>query len=156
MGIKGLFPFIRENAGKAVVDVKGQDHYNGKILAIDASTCLYQFLVAIRTGTGNDYTNLTNDKGETTSHLAGFMTRTLKLLEAGVKPGEGLIKFKNYKSKLKRQIYKISTSSVTHKIEISNPNSTLSSLRLRRQASCPQVRRISKQKSSQGSSDRGL
>jgi len=86
MGIKGLIPFIRENAAKAVREINSQQEYNGKILAIDASTCLYQFLVAIKSGTGESYQNLTNEKGETTSHLAGFMTRTLKLLEAGVKP----------------------------------------------------------------------
>ncbi|CAD7945537.1 unnamed protein product [Amoebophrya sp. A120] len=86
MGIKGLIPFIRENAPKAVtVDVK-QANYNGRVIAIDASTCLYQFMVAIRTGTGENYSNLTNDRGETTSHLSGFLNRTLKLLEAGAKP----------------------------------------------------------------------
>ncbi|CAD7938399.1 unnamed protein product [Amoebophrya sp. A25] len=85
MGIKGLMPFIRENAPKAVTETS-QANYNGRVLAIDASTCLYQFMVAIRTGTGSDYQSLTNERGETTSHLAGFMSRTLKLLEAGAKP----------------------------------------------------------------------
>lgn len=86
MGIKGLFPFLREHAPKAVTEIQSQQNYNGRILAIDASTCLYQFVVAIRTGTGESYQNLTNDKGEITSHLSGFLNRTVKLLEAGAKP----------------------------------------------------------------------
>mmetsp|Transcript_4969 Transcript_4969/g.12452 ORF Transcript_4969/g.12452 Transcript_4969/m.12452 type:complete len:446 (-) Transcript_4969:226-1563(-) len=85
MGIKGLIPFIRENAPKAVSETT-QQNYNGRVLAIDASTCLYQFMVAIRTGTGESYQNLTNDAGETTSHLNGFLNRTIRLLENGIKP----------------------------------------------------------------------
>merc|ERR1719505_277628 len=48
--------------------------------------CLYQFLIAIRTGEGETYGGLTNEAGETTSHIIGFLTRTLKILEAGIKP----------------------------------------------------------------------
>lgn len=51
MGIKQLYPFIQENAPKACERPSSQANYNGRILAIDASTCLYQFLVAIRSGT---------------------------------------------------------------------------------------------------------
>ena len=46
--------------------IEGMDvellQYKGKVIAIDASTSLYQFLVAVRTGQGESYQNLTNDK----------------------------------------------------------------------------------------------
>merc|ERR1719421_542090 len=56
----------------------------GRTLAIDASTCLYQFLVAVRQGEAS--TNLTNDEGNVTSHIVGFLSRTVKMMELGVKP----------------------------------------------------------------------
>merc|ERR550519_2017452 len=47
--------------------------------------CLYQFLIAIRDST-NPGLSLTNEHGQITSHLQGFMSRVLKMLEAGMKP----------------------------------------------------------------------
>ena len=85
MGIKQLFKFVSENAPKSVI-ATSMDSYTGRTLAIDASTCLYQFLIAVRTGQDNQYQNLTNAAGEVTSHITGFLSRTLRLLEAGVKP----------------------------------------------------------------------
>eukprot|EP00964_Phaeocystis_antarctica_P030236 scaffold17054_cov49-Phaeocystis_antarctica.AAC.1 len=38
---------------------------------------LYQFIVAVRQG--DSQTNLTNDAGEVTSHIQGFLGRTVKL-----------------------------------------------------------------------------
>ena len=35
---------------------------------------------------GGGYQNLTNEQGEVTSHISGFLTRTLRLMEAGIKP----------------------------------------------------------------------
>lgn len=86
MGIKGLVPFIQEVAPKAVKQMIDMKSYTGRTLAIDASMCLYQFLIAIRTGDGEAYGGLTNEDGETTSHVVGFLSRTLKILEAGIKP----------------------------------------------------------------------
>jgi flap endonuclease-1 len=43
---------------------------------------LYQFIVAVRQG--DSQTNLTNDAGEVTSHIQGFVSRTVKLMELGV------------------------------------------------------------------------
>ena len=85
MGIKQLFKFVSENAPKSVTSTS-MDSYTGRTLAIDASTCLYQFLIAVRTGQESQYQNLTNAAGEVTSHITGFLSRTLRLLEAGVKP----------------------------------------------------------------------
>lgn len=83
MGIKGLFPFLREKAPDAIKERSLKD-YLGRTLAIDASMSLYHFLTAIRTGP--DAQNLTNSNNEATSHLQGFATRVLRLLEAGAKP----------------------------------------------------------------------
>ena len=87
MGIKGLFPFLREKAPVAIKERSLKD-YLGRTLAIDASMSLYQFLIAIR-GHGREggpATVLTNSEGEQTSHIQGMFNRTIKLLESGVKP----------------------------------------------------------------------
>lgn len=49
----------------------------GRRIAIDASMCIYQFLIAIRS---NEYM-MSNESGETTSHLVGLFYRSIKLLE---------------------------------------------------------------------------
>jgi flap endonuclease-1 len=85
MGIKQLFKFLSENAPRSI-KVQTMDNYTGRILAVDASTCLYQFVVAIRLGAENQHANLMNDAGEVTSHIGGFLNRTLRMLEAGIKP----------------------------------------------------------------------
>ena len=46
----------------------------GRVIAIDASMCLYQFLVAVRQGEAQS--NLSNASGEVTSHIQGFLSRT--------------------------------------------------------------------------------
>lgn len=86
MGIKGLFKFLQEAAPKAVREVKGPESFTGRTIAIDASMCLYQFLIMIREGHSGAYMNLTNQDGEVTSHIVGFITRTIRLMEAGIKP----------------------------------------------------------------------
>ena len=83
MGIRGLFPFLSDNAPLSVKATKVED-LTGRVIAIDASMCLYQFLVAVRQG--DTHSNLSNEAGEVTSHIQGFLTRTLRLLEAGIKP----------------------------------------------------------------------
>ncbi|GBE62657.1 flap endonuclease 1 [Babesia ovata] len=60
------------------------DSLSGCTVAIDASTALYQFTIAIREN--SYFSSLTNSKGEPTSHLAGLMTRCIRLLECGIKP----------------------------------------------------------------------
>lgn len=54
----------------------------GRKIAIDASMCLYQFLIAVRA----EGAQLTSVDGETTSHLMGMFYRTIRLLENGIKP----------------------------------------------------------------------
>ncbi|KAH7542876.1 hypothetical protein FEM48_Zijuj02G0121700 [Ziziphus jujuba var. spinosa] len=82
MGIKGLTKLLADNAPKAMKEQKFESYFGRKI-AIDASMSIYQFLIVVgRVGTEM----LTNEAGEVTSHLQGMFTRTIRLLEAGIKP----------------------------------------------------------------------
>ena len=80
MGIKNLMKLINDEAPGCVKDVPVSS-YTGRIVAIDASMSLYQFLIAIR-GHGREggpATVLTNSEGEQTSHIQGMFNRTIKL-----------------------------------------------------------------------------
>ncbi|KAI9583000.1 flap endonuclease 1 [Glossina fuscipes] len=81
MGILGLSKLIADICPHAIKesDIK---NYFGRKVAIDASMCLYQFLIAVRA----EGAQLTNVDGETTSHLMGMFYRTIRLLENGIKP----------------------------------------------------------------------
>ncbi|KAB2621725.1 flap endonuclease 1 [Pyrus ussuriensis x Pyrus communis] len=82
MGIKGLTKLLADNAPKAMKEQKFESYFGRKI-AIDASMSIYQFLIVVgRTGTEM----LTNEAGEVTSHLQGMFSRTIRLLETGIKP----------------------------------------------------------------------
>ena len=81
MGIHSLSKVISEHCPNAVKSTEIKN-YAGTIIAIDASMCLYQFLVAIRLE-GN---TLTDDNNETTSHLMGIFYRTLRMIDNGIKP----------------------------------------------------------------------
>eukprot|EP00808_Paulinella_micropora_P032048 g41813.t1 len=83
MGIKGLMQLISDNAPNAIKEQEMKSYF-GRIVAIDASMSIYQFLIAVRTGSNDQM--LTNEKGEVTSHLQGFFYRTIRMLENGVKP----------------------------------------------------------------------
>ncbi|OMO71487.1 XPG/Rad2 endonuclease [Corchorus olitorius] len=82
MGIKGLTKLLADNAPKVMKEQKFESYFGRKI-AIDASMSIYQFLIVVgRSGTEM----LTNEAGEVTSHLQGMFNRTIRLLEAGIKP----------------------------------------------------------------------
>lgn len=83
MGIKSLFPFLSDSAPLAIKETK-VEAMTGREIAIDASMCLYQFLVAVRQGEAQ--ANLSNAAGDVTSHIQGFLARTVRLLELGIKP----------------------------------------------------------------------
>jgi len=60
------------------------ENLSGKKIAIDAYNILFQFLSIIRQrDTGEP---LRDSKGRITSHLTGLFYRTIKLIEAGIKP----------------------------------------------------------------------
>lgn len=79
MGIKLLSKLIADVAPEAIKEQEIATYF-GRRIAIDASTSLYQFLVAIRTRSDL----MVNGSGEATSHLIGFFHRTNKLLEVCV------------------------------------------------------------------------
>ncbi|XP_030540659.1 flap endonuclease 1-like [Rhodamnia argentea] len=82
MGIKGLTKLLADNAPKAMKEQKLESYF-GQRIAVDASMSIYQFLVVVgRKGTQM----LTNEAGDVTSHLQGMFYRTIRLLEAGIKP----------------------------------------------------------------------
>lgn len=82
MGIKGLTRLIEDECPGAVTHTEIKTLFGRKI-ALDASTALYQFLVAVRQQDGQQ---LQNEAGETTSHLMGFFHRTIRMVENGIKP----------------------------------------------------------------------
>ncbi|EJD39975.1 PIN domain-like protein [Auricularia subglabra TFB-10046 SS5] len=82
MGIKGLTQLVREHAPNAFKEHEIKTLFGRKV-AIDASMSIYQFLIAVRQ---NDGQLLTNEAGETTSHLMGFFYRTIRIVENGIKP----------------------------------------------------------------------
>lgn len=77
-----MYKLVSDNAPGAIktIDFKS---LTGRKVAIDASMSLYQFLIAVRQQDGQQ---LTNEFGETTSHLMGMFYRTLKIVENGIKP----------------------------------------------------------------------
>ncbi|GMM38494.1 multifunctional nuclease [Saccharomycopsis crataegensis] len=82
MGIKGLNRLIADNVPSAIKSAEMKTFFGRKV-AIDASMCLYQYLIAVRQSDGSQ---LTNEEGQTTSHLSGFFYRTIRMVENGLKP----------------------------------------------------------------------
>lgn len=81
MGIHGLAKLLGDNAPSSLKENEIKNYFGRKV-AVDASMCIYQFLIAVR----QDGSMLTNDEGETTSHLMGIFYRTIRMLENGIKP----------------------------------------------------------------------
>lgn len=82
MGIKGLTALLSEHAPACIKEHDIKTLFGRKV-AIDASMSIYQFLIAVRQRDGE---MLTNDAGETTSHLMGLFYRTIRIVENGIKP----------------------------------------------------------------------
>ncbi len=61
-------------------EIKAED-LKGKVIAVDASNWIYQFLSVIRQPDGS---LLTDRKGRVTSHLMGLFTRNIKLIQLGI------------------------------------------------------------------------
>ncbi|PRP82352.1 hypothetical protein PROFUN_10256 [Planoprotostelium fungivorum] len=87
MGIHGLQKLINDHAPGAITETEMKNLFNRKI-AIDATMSLYQFLIAVRIGGEGQpaAANLTDESGETTSHLQGLFHRTIRMINNGVKP----------------------------------------------------------------------
>ncbi|KRT85726.1 hypothetical protein AMK59_1935, partial [Oryctes borbonicus] len=81
MGILNLAKLLADIAPQAIKENEIKNYFGRKI-ALDASMCLYQFLIAVR----SEGAQLTDINGETTSHLMGIFYRTIRLIENGIKP----------------------------------------------------------------------
>ncbi|KAL4235015.1 Elongation of fatty acids protein 2 [Mactra antiquata] len=81
MGIKGLSQLLADHAPGCMKENEIKNYFGRKV-AVDASMCIYQFLIAVR----QDGSQLTNEDGETTSHLMGMFYRTIRMVENGIKP----------------------------------------------------------------------
>ncbi len=81
MGIKGLFKLIQENAPDAIIHKKTDD-YSGKVIGIDISLLLYQYLIAVK-GTPCD---ILDENGNTSSHIYGLFVKTINFIAKGIKP----------------------------------------------------------------------
>lgn len=82
MGILGLTKLIAEHAPGAIKSYEMKSYFGRKV-AIDASMCIYQFMIAVRQQDGQ---LLQNEDGETTSHLMGLFYRTVRMVDNGIKP----------------------------------------------------------------------
>lgn len=81
MGIKSLYRVINENTTNCICEKTIKD-YKGKVIAVDVSLLLYQFVIAIR---NNGY-DMTDGFGNSTSHLYAIFIKTIKFIENGIKP----------------------------------------------------------------------
>jgi len=81
MGIKDLTKLIKENAPEAIKLVSKKS-FKGKVIAIDSSVLIYQFLAQVRIGGQT----LQNENGEDTSHIQGLLNRATNLIIMGIKP----------------------------------------------------------------------
>lgn len=87
MGIKGLMKLLQEEAPACIKEIPQMSQLAGRAVALDASMAIYQFLIAIRSSDGGGPSQaLTNDAGEVTSHLQGMFSRTIRMMESGIKP----------------------------------------------------------------------
>lgn len=87
MGIKNLMKLLEEEAPHSFKEANNKC-YSSRIIAIDASIQLYQFLVQVRISdpSGSYSHQMMSDDGSSTGHLQGFLSRTVNLMENGIKP----------------------------------------------------------------------
>ncbi|TEY87427.1 hypothetical protein BOTCAL_0002g00350 [Botryotinia calthae] len=100
MGIKQLMSIIKDEAPDAVKEGEIKNQFGRKVAIVRCvctfydyiyifqnliyfrSMSIYSFLIAVRSGGEM----LTNEDGETTSHLMGMFYRTLRIVDNGIKP----------------------------------------------------------------------
>tara|TARA_B100000424_G_scaffold269275_1_gene265847 strand:- start:289 stop:1272 length:984 start_codon:yes stop_codon:yes gene_type:complete len=81
MGIKNLYKLISDYSPNSITNKK-ISNYGNKIVVIDASLVIYQYVIAIRS-TGKD---LTNNNGDITTHIHGIINKTMMLLKYNIMP----------------------------------------------------------------------
>lgn len=86
MGIHRLMLLLKEKSPKAIksIDIKSLKGCN---LACDASMSIYQFLISTQSfKKGYGLSELTDNKGNLTGHLQGIFSRSIMMMEKGIKP----------------------------------------------------------------------
>jgi flap endonuclease-1 len=81
MGIHNLNKVIKTYAEDVIEMVKDSD-MKGKVLAVDTSIVLYQFLIAIK----KDTDDFKTEDGKITTHIHAILMKTFSLLKRGIKP----------------------------------------------------------------------
>jgi len=81
MGIEGLFKVIYDIAPDAI-NIKKVEDYNDKLLAIDTSLVLYQYVIAIRSK-GTDFQT---KEGKITTHIHAIISRALMYITNNITP----------------------------------------------------------------------
>eukprot|EP01012_Entosiphon_sulcatum_P025467 TRINITY_DN30783_c0_g1_i1.p1 TRINITY_DN30783_c0_g1~~TRINITY_DN30783_c0_g1_i1.p1 ORF type:complete len:389 (-),score=59.42 TRINITY_DN30783_c0_g1_i1:94-1260(-) len=84
MGIFGLMKVVSEKAPGAIKETEMKNLFGRKV-AIDASMSIYQFLIAMKGALGGEG-ELLNQHGEVTSHLQGMWSRTIRMVQQGLRP----------------------------------------------------------------------
>ena len=84
MGIQGLTKLLRDKAPGCIKETEIKVYF-GRTIAVDASTSIYQFVIAMKMASESGVTELATD-GEVTSHLQGMWSRTLRMIHEGLKP----------------------------------------------------------------------
>jgi flap endonuclease-1 len=95
MGIRNLLKFLSVHTD--ILNEKNINSFYGKKIAIDISILIYQVVIAIR----NSGSDLTNNKGEITSHILGLFNKTLLFIDKGIIP---IYVFDGKPPKLKKKI----------------------------------------------------
>ncbi|RNF26210.1 flap endonuclease-1 (FEN-1) [Trypanosoma conorhini] len=85
MGILGLSKLLYDRSPSAIREHELKSYF-GRRIAIDASMTIYQFLIAMKGFQDGQGVELTNEAGEVTSHLNGLFTRTLRMVDEGLRP----------------------------------------------------------------------
>jgi flap endonuclease-1 len=80
MGIRNLNKFIKENISNGYTKININD-LEDKVVAIDTSLILYQFLIAIKSSE-----DLKNKDGKITSHIHAILTKVLTYLKKRIYP----------------------------------------------------------------------
>lgn len=85
MGILGLTKLVNQKSTTGMREDELKNYF-GRRFAIDASMTIYQFLIAMKEYNEGQGQEMTNEAGEVTSHLLGLWSRSLRLLDYGIKP----------------------------------------------------------------------
>jgi flap endonuclease-1 len=81
MGIHNLSKVIKTYAEGGITTIEDTD-IRGKVLALDTSNILYQFLIAIK----NNTDDFTTKSGKITTHIHAILMKTMSLIKRGIKP----------------------------------------------------------------------